>query len=258
MTSPIWISGIAVLLALSAIIYQRKLSATYPWFTTYIYFSAIAWVIGALCLLHSPMAYWYFYCSHEILVDVLTIFVFCEVWRNVFGPWRAIPTGAPGQVGKRLGAVLVATTALAMVLYITNGFGRLQLISRIEQMFDVFVLLALWSLALYSRVLGITWPVIAHNIATGFVAFLTMDIISILFRSQLGPGTPILIRAGASITYVFTLGVWSWTLYKKDPEPAELSADDLRAMVASMTDMNKSALSYGIGAAGQSISFHTR
>lgn len=258
MTSPIWISGIIVLVVLSVIVRQRKLSATYPWFTTYVYFSAMAWVIGAVCLIHSPMAYWYFYCAHEILVDLVTVRVFYELWRNVFGPWRAIPKDAPIQMAKRLGASVIMTAALAITLSLTHSFGLLQMISRVELIFDAFVLLAVWAIALYSRVLGITWPVIPHNIATGFVAFLTVDILSILFRSHLGPGTPMLVRASASITYVFTLAIWSWNLRKKEPAPAELTAEDLFSMAASMTDWKGSLLNYGLRTAGQNISFETR
>lgn len=258
MTSPIWISGIIALLILSAITLKQNLKTNYPWFCAYVYFSATAWVIGALSILNSLKAYVWFYCFHEVIVDIFTILVFVEVWRNVFGPFSALPRSAPRAVLIRLLGATVVVASMVSVLATTHEYRNFYVIMRIDQAFSVLLLATLFGIVMYSRLLGVSWGLVPHNIAIGFAAFLTVDVFSTYLISQMRGGTPLLVRAGASITYVLTIGIWCWNLRKKEPEPVMPTGEEILAMALQMTEIRNAALACGIGVAREPISTTTR
>lgn len=210
------ISGLAVL----SFLVSRNLSR-YPAFCWYVYSSLAQWIMTPVFMAISRRpgmrySYFWFYCAHELVTDVLVLFVIRELYQRVYGPRRALPAWVPASVRMRVMAVAAFSCTLTALFGVTNGLGHLAVLIRVEQFASILLFLLFWVLAIYAQAIGLGFPGRVAGIANGFVLYMTFNLFAVAFRGQLGSGAPLYAKLAGSITYIASLGWWCWTARRKE------------------------------------------
>jgi hypothetical protein len=211
--------GISILATLS-LLAGRHLKR-YPAFQWYVYSSLVQWMLAPVFKIignHAPghYVYFWFYCAHEVITDVLILFVIREMYRKTYGPDRALPSWVPGGVRMRVLMMAVASFCLTALFSVTNGLGNYAVLVRVEGFAATFLFLMLWMLAIFALHLGLSFPDRVAQIATGFVLYMTINLFSVSFRGQFGPMAPMPAQMAGPLAYLVSLGLWCWTARKQE------------------------------------------
>lgn len=160
--------------------------------------------------------YFWFYCAHEVVTDILILFVIREMYRKVYGSNRALPSWVPANVRTRVILTAVTSCCLTSLFSVTNGLGNYGVLVRAEGFAATLLFLLFWVLAIFANSIGLGFPGRVAQIATGFVLYMTINLFSVSFRGQFGPEAPMWAQMLGSMAYIASLGKWCWTARKKE------------------------------------------
>jgi hypothetical protein len=136
--------------------------------------SVLVWV----SLAYSYAAYFWCFYAGIAIETVLLLLVVHEIFRNTFDPLGVLP---PGTIARLAGFLIVSTS-----IFITIGIWKpaqtsgwvdslTALLRTIHRTVTFTVAIALWSLVMYARSLGIPWRSRIAGIAAGFLYCLSVE-----------------------------------------------------------------------------------
>ena len=219
LTYGFWIASVAMQVAITVRMYQKRIIKEFPCFTIYTV-EHVARAIGLFLTRHSYTNYFYGYWAAEALDVVLGIAVIYEIYSHVFREHEAL---------KRLGNVLFQWSAAMLLLAavmmgaVTHGSDVSRTIAGImmaEQCFSFLRAGLLLLLFVFARAFGLTWRHYVFGIALGFAVYVSVDLAVAAIRGNLGT------VANATYTIVktaaYNCSVVIWTVYFLQRKPSTI------------------------------------
>lgn len=115
LTSALWITVALVQIAVAIVVTRSRMQSRYPWFCSFIYFSAVK--SPALMAIRShPAPYFWTYYIASLVTSLLLCAVLYEIYSFVFGPRRGLPAWTPRNVVAMIVSGIAIATLLAVII----------------------------------------------------------------------------------------------------------------------------------------------
>ncbi|HZD95789.1 MAG TPA: hypothetical protein VE133_16125, partial [Candidatus Sulfotelmatobacter sp.] len=168
------------------------------------------------------------YSTIDFIEAILLNLVVLDILVKVLDPFESLP----GRTVARFcfWAVLGISTAVALSVLMPSGQKEIyiQVPLTIERTIFLADAAILWILLVQSKPLGITWKSSVAEIAIGFVLYLTVQATTRFVAALYQTG---LLRSISSevgqLAYMVAVLSWTWTIVRREPVPAPLSAEAL-------------------------------
>jgi len=164
----------------------------------------------------------------DFIEAILLNLVLLEILVKVLDPFESLP----GRTVARFcfWAVLGISTAVALSVMMPAGYKEsyMQVPLAIERTIFLADACLLWILLVQAKSLGITWKSSVAEISIGFVLYLTVQATTrfVVSRYQNAALISICSEVG-QMAYLIALLSWTWTILRRDPVAAPLSAEAL-------------------------------
>jgi len=172
----LWPIGLALQAALTLILFRKRAWATFPFFAAYSSCS-LATTLILFLLRHHPRAYFYAYWPSESLSVVLNLGVMYEVFRQLFGAYRALRRMA----WTALQCALAVFVLIGVAVFATNGASERwhvmgATLFGIEEAIRIIQLGVVVFLFIFSRLFLLHWRQPVFGIALGMGIFASAEI----------------------------------------------------------------------------------
>jgi hypothetical protein len=225
-----WLTGIALQLAVSAVLIARKSWRTYPTFTAYSLFCSLQSLVG-FGIRAWPQLYIYVYWCCETIGFLLGLGVIYEVFRKLLASYPALHRLA-NKAFQWTVVILILVSGTVMVLHSpVEGSRFVAAFVVLEQATRIAEVGLLAFLFAFSRVFGLHWRQGVFGIALGLGLFTTIELIAITMRADFGMVATPAFNVVRALSFDCSLLVWMG--YLLAPERAT-SADEMpdRAQLA--------------------------
>ncbi|HZI55359.1 MAG TPA: hypothetical protein VFF39_01220 [Verrucomicrobiae bacterium] len=216
----LWISITVLENLLAIMLFRWDAWKRYPVMSFFVTWQAVG---GLTALLISrfgpPMLYFYVFYVVTFFANVIMFAVALELYYSVFDPRIGFFAWGRRHVVIMISVSLCMATSLGFLLTARNGGSWTRAMVTMEQITSV----ALWTtfciLLIYSRSLGFTWPPRSAGIATGFILYLPISVISIFIRARLSLGAALIAGQVGMAAYFLTLAWWLGVFWEKEKLP---------------------------------------
>lgn len=229
----LWLSIIACqFLACWALVKRKDFSRHWKVFSYYLFYMASSTVVMlAVSQFATRDQFKYAYSAMDFIEAILLNLVVLEILVRVLDPFESLP----GRTVARFcfWAVLGISTAVALSVMMPAGQKEpyIQVLLTIERTIFLADASLLWILLVQSKSLGISWKSSVAEIAIGFVLYLTVQATT-RFAMAIYQGSRLqsIATEVGQFAYLIAVLSWTWTILRRDPVPAQLSAESLARM----------------------------
>ena len=235
----LWPVGLALQGVLTAILIRKRAWISFPFFTIYSIFEFLTAFVLFVMRNH-PQAYFYIYWPSEAFGLVLNIAVMYEVFRQLFGPYRALRRMAWRTLQ---GAVLVLVVMAVALLATSAASERWHIIGStlfgVQESVRMIQLGIVTVLFLFSGLFRLHWRQAVFGIALGIGIFAAAEVVTSAAWTRVADSKVGLLSVVRMLAFDAGLVIWgAYMLIKEDltcaalqlPEPGEL--DRLDKMLA--------------------------
>jgi hypothetical protein len=215
-----WYAGIGLLTILVAILIARRMWRKLPIFTAYSVLNLVQGG-GLYFLLRYPTLYQYTHWVCEVLGMLMGLGVVYEIFKNLFGSYKAL-----GRLASNIFYwVLLALVVLGAVVLYAHGsvqgaryVAAFLVVEESVRIIEVGLILALF---LFSGAFGLHWRQSIFGIALGLGIFTTVELVAITMRAHFGfVATPAL-NIARGLSFDTSLLVWMGYLLVPERVPSQ-------------------------------------
>lgn len=202
----------------------RGVAAKLPRFGAFLLFVSIkSTVLIAIAQWLPYRTYFWTFYAGMMLETFLLIAVLYDIFLNTFDPVDALPSGAVARLIAGLAIFLVITLTLAeLPAFDDDVFGGL---CRTIHRSAVFVICCwFWTLVVYARHLGIPWRSRVARIATGFLFYMSVKMVTTAGVAFSSHAIGFVLSRATQIAFQGSLLIWLWAALQKDELALELPA----------------------------------
>lgn len=226
LTTYVWLGGIALQLALAAILVGRRVWRTFPIFSGY-FLSNLAMnclLYLVVMVLHVPRAAsFYFYWSAQCIVLTLGLGVVFEVFTQLFAPYAALKKTA--ETVFRCSALILAICGAIVIFVQPHGQSGQQntffvVVQEVVRLVEVALVAFLF---LSAGLFGLHWRQSGFGIALGMGSYAIVDLVTVSLRAYFGSEHALALNM--AIMIAFDISVLIWMGYVRVPQPAMSAVD---------------------------------
>jgi hypothetical protein len=222
LTNAMVAAGLILQVVLVFAMIRKHLAKAYPIFVLYLTFNVVEDLLGIFVRGLYAQNYLQFYFVVTILDDLLQIFIFWEVARNVFRPAKGLirlPVGRLTLVGF-LACAVVGASFVANVRVLNSDLSR-ELLVRIFLVLAILKILLFAALASFAQLLGINWKNHVLQLASGLAFFGAVSLMVELSSTHLAVGSRyrihlVELNEFQSGAYLLTLLFWIWAFSRNE------------------------------------------
>jgi hypothetical protein len=230
----LWISITVLEYSLAIVLLRWDAWKRYPVMSVFVIWQAVGGsVVLLIAYMGRPMSMSYFVAFYVVTIfaNVIAFAVALELYYSVFDPRIGFFAWGLRHVVIMISVSVCMAITLGLLLTARNGGSWTRTMVTMEQVTSV----ALWAtfciLLIYSRSLGFTWPPRSAGIATGFVLYLTISVISIFIRARLSLGAALIAGQVGMAAYFLTLAWWLGVFWEKEKIPEAATPEEVEEVV---------------------------
>lgn len=204
---------------LASIVRRHKMESRYPAFSAFAYtMLAKGIVVFLIARLGTNAAYTRAYYFSATVSSILVAMCAVEVYFKVFGPRIALPVWAFRNTVILMPAAMVSALIVAGVFRSLQGDLAARALWTAQQAIFAIVLAVLGMMLLYSRHLGIAWPLRVAGIGWGFVLMMSVSFVSSVVIGRGGHVAAMVAAFATQSVNGITFAWWVWRFWEKEPE----------------------------------------
>ncbi len=194
-----------------------------------------------IALFGPPMAYFYAYYVVNILGSVIAFAVAVELYYNVFDPRIGLTAWRPRHVVGIISVSLAVAITIGLLLAARNGGSLTRTLVTVEEVMSVALWATFCALLIYSRSLGFTWRPRPAGIATGFMLYLTVFVVSVFIRAHLSMGAALIASQVGIAAEFLSLAWWLGVFWGKEKLPKAATYEQVGEMMANYRNISEAA-----------------
>lgn len=221
----LWIVIVGLQLAIGFRVILSDIQIDLPAFTGYALYSSATSTALLLFgyITRDGVRYGYLNSIASIGSVIFTVLAAMELWREVFGPKRALPPKTAARYIAALAGIYPTCLWIAQMCRARNGSEFASSMWTIELIATSVSASTMLTLVAYSRRLHITWRPRLQRIATGFLVLLSANAFAALAAGRLLP--MLTAQRFGQVAAIAALGIWFRALWIKEPLPRKASLE---------------------------------